>query len=48
MADWFFTVTGDRDKVDIELVTPLDNVFTKPLLIPISELPFFWPVAGIL
>jgi sulfide:quinone oxidoreductase len=31
MADWFFTVNGVRDKVEIELVTPLDNVFTKPV-----------------
>ena len=31
MADWFFTVNGVRDKVDIHLVTPLDNVFTKPV-----------------
>ncbi len=31
MADWFFTASGVRDKVDIELVTPLDNVFTKPV-----------------
>ncbi len=31
MADWFFTVNGVRDKVTIELVTPLDNVFTKPV-----------------
>ncbi len=31
MADWFLTVNGVRDKVDIELVTPLDNVFTKPV-----------------
>jgi sulfide:quinone oxidoreductase len=31
MADWFFTVTGVRDRVEIELVTPLDNVFTKPV-----------------
>jgi len=31
MADWFFTVNGVRDKVDIEFVTPLDNVFTKPV-----------------
>ena len=31
MADWFFTVTGVRDKIDIEFVTPLDNVFTKPV-----------------
>jgi sulfide:quinone oxidoreductase len=30
MADWFFTVHGVRDKVEIEFVTPLDNVFTKP------------------
>jgi sulfide:quinone oxidoreductase len=31
MADWFFTVNGARDKVEIEFVTPLDNVFTKPV-----------------
>jgi len=31
MADWFFTVNGVRDQVDIEFVTPLDNVFTKPV-----------------
>ncbi len=31
MADWFFTVNGVRDKVDIEFITPLDNVFTKPV-----------------
>ncbi len=31
MADWFFTVNGVRDEVDIEFVTPLDNVFTKPV-----------------
>jgi sulfide:quinone oxidoreductase len=31
MADWFFTVNGVRDKVQIEFVTPLDNVFTKPV-----------------
>ena len=31
MADWFFTVNGFRDKVEIEFVTPLDNVFTKPV-----------------
>jgi len=31
MADWFFTVNGVRDKVDIEFVTPLVNVFTKPV-----------------
>jgi sulfide:quinone oxidoreductase len=31
MADWFFTVNGVRDNVEIELVTPLDNVFTKPV-----------------
>ncbi len=31
MADWFFTVTGVRDRVEIEFVTPLDNVFTKPV-----------------
>ena len=31
LADWFFTVNGVRDKVEIEFVTPLDNVFTKPV-----------------
>lgn len=31
MADWFFTANGVRDKVEIEFVTPLDNVFTKPV-----------------
>ena len=31
MADWFFIVNGVRDKVDIQLVTPMDNVFTKPV-----------------
>jgi sulfide:quinone oxidoreductase len=31
MADWFFRVNGVRDKVEIEFVTPLDNVFTKPV-----------------
>ena len=31
MADWFFIANGVRDKVEIEFVTPLDNVFTKPV-----------------
>ncbi len=31
MADWFFQVNGVRDKVQLEFVTPLDNVFTKPV-----------------
>jgi sulfide:quinone oxidoreductase len=31
MADWFFTANGVRDRVQIEFVTPLDNVFTKPV-----------------
>jgi sulfide:quinone oxidoreductase len=31
MADWFFTVNGVRDKVEIQFVTPLANVFTKPV-----------------
>jgi sulfide:quinone oxidoreductase len=31
MADWFFTVNGCRDQVEIAFVTPLDNVFTKPV-----------------
>lgn len=31
MADWFFTVQGVRDKVEIELVSPLGDLFTKPM-----------------
>lgn len=31
LADWFFTVNGVRDKVDIEFVTPLAGMFTKPV-----------------
>ncbi len=31
MADWFFKVNGVRDRVEIELVTPLGGVFTKPV-----------------
>ena len=31
MSDWFFTTNGVRDRVEIEFVTPLDNVFTKPV-----------------
>lgn len=31
MADWFFNVSGVRDNIEIEFVTPLDNVFTKPI-----------------
>jgi sulfide:quinone oxidoreductase len=31
MADWFFTVNGVRNQVEIQFVTPLDNVFTKPV-----------------
>ncbi len=31
MADWFFHVNGVRDKVEIEFVTPIDNIFTKPV-----------------
>lgn len=30
MADAFFTRNGVRDRVEIELVTPLDGIFTKP------------------
>ncbi len=29
--DWYFAANGVRDQVKIELVTPLDNVFTKPV-----------------
>ncbi len=31
MADWFFQKNGVRDQVEIELVTPLAGVFTKPI-----------------
>ncbi len=31
MADWFFKRNGVRDKVKIEMVTPLDGIFTKPM-----------------
>ena len=31
LADWWFTVQGMRDRVEIEFVTPLDGAFTKPI-----------------
>ncbi len=31
LADWWFTEQGIRDKVEIELVTPLDGAFTRPI-----------------
>ena len=31
LADWWLTQQGMRDKVEIELVTPLSGAFTKPL-----------------
>ena len=31
MADWYFKEAGVRDIVEIELVTPLADVFTKPI-----------------
>ena len=31
LADWFFKHNGVRDNVEIELVTPLDGAFTKPI-----------------
>ena len=31
LADWFFTQKGNRDKVTLTYVTPLDNAFTKPV-----------------
>lgn len=31
MADWFFTANGVRDQVEIEIVTPLEGIFTKPV-----------------
>jgi sulfide:quinone oxidoreductase len=31
MADWFFTVNGIRDDIEIEFVTPNTGIFTKPI-----------------
>ncbi|MBI4796990.1 MAG: NAD(P)/FAD-dependent oxidoreductase [Deltaproteobacteria bacterium] len=31
MADWFFTVNGVREHIELELVTPLSGAFTKPV-----------------
>lgn len=31
MADWFFSVNGVRDNVEIEFVTPNTGIFTKPI-----------------
>ncbi len=31
LADWFFTMRGIRDKVEIVYATPLDGAFTKPM-----------------
>jgi len=31
MSDWFFTVNGVRQNIEIELVTPLGAAFTKPV-----------------
>ena len=31
LADWWFTERGMREKVDINLVTPLPGAFTKPI-----------------
>ena len=31
LADWFFRENGVRDDIEIELVTPLDGAFTKPV-----------------
>lgn len=31
MCDWFLTVSGARSSVELELVTPLGSVFTKPI-----------------
>jgi len=31
MADWFFTVNGVRNDIELELVTPLSGAFTKPM-----------------
>jgi sulfide:quinone oxidoreductase len=31
MSDWYFTVNGVREHIEIELVTPLGAAFTKPV-----------------
>ncbi len=31
MADWFFSVNGVRNDIELELVTPLPGAFTKPM-----------------
>jgi len=31
MADWYFTINGVRDNIEIELATPLPGAFTKPV-----------------
>jgi sulfide:quinone oxidoreductase len=31
MADWFFDINGDRNNVEIELVTPMAGAFSKPI-----------------
>lgn len=31
MADWFFSVNGVRNDIELELVTPLPGAFTKPV-----------------
>ena len=31
MADWYFTMHGVRNNIEIELVTPLGAAFTKPV-----------------
>ncbi|MHC4708110.1 MAG: type III sulfide quinone reductase, selenoprotein subtype [Planctomycetota bacterium] len=31
MADWYFTINGVRDKIEIEMVTPMADMFSKPM-----------------
>jgi sulfide:quinone oxidoreductase len=31
MADWFFEVNGVRNDIEIEMVTPMGDIFTKPM-----------------
>ncbi len=31
MVDWFFTVNGVRNNIELELVTPISGAFTKPI-----------------
>jgi sulfide:quinone oxidoreductase len=38
MADWYFTINGVRDNIEIELVTPLSAAFTKPVAAGLGQI----------